>query len=264
MNRIMAAVCVLAGLATVAAQAEPMRTILTRENMLPAKGQFEAGLFLGYSEVEDERDLSLDNQDIWDTVPYARYGVTKDFALGLKVPWVNVNSQNDGPDETGLGDLSLSAELRGFEDALGYPFVLPYVDLSLPTGDEDKGLGYGDPVFTFGTAVGTIVDDLWHFTADAGYDIRSEDDNTFHLGGSVVYDVSRVGCLPHHKGFSLLAETIWTEALNDTAEDQMWVIGGMIYKPTPAWMVGVYGGTEVAGGGDNNVLAGLKLAYSFE
>lgn len=256
MKRMMSAVCVLAGLAAVAAQAEPYDTILTRENAMPGKGQFEAGLVLGYEEMSDERADGFNNKDIWSTVPYARFGATKDLALALEVPYLNVNSQGEGADENGLGDVVLSAELLGFEDTLGYPYILPYVDLSLPTGDEDKGMGEGDPVFTFGAAIGTTVDDDWHFAVDAGYDIRSENDNTFHIGGSLIWDLD--------KQFSLIGETLWMESLNEAQDDRMVALGGFIYKPADTWMLGVYGGTEVAGGGDDDVLAAVKIAHTFE
>jgi len=133
--------------------------------------------------------------------------------------------------------------------------VMPYVRIALPTGDDDKGLGAGETQVRFGASVGTTVDDNWDFIADIGYVGRSETDNSLRLGGAIVYNFS--------KKFSLHAEGIYDIADDDELEDIGVILGGMIYRPTEFWMVGLYGGVET-GDVDDNMVAGAKLSYFWE
>jgi hypothetical protein len=242
----------LAVAGSVAATAEPMRTLLVQENKVPNDGKFEVGGLFLYQEITDDTSL-LSDASYTEFGPYARYGVTKDFSLNLAIPFAR-SDLADG-DNFGVGDLELGADLVGFEDALGYPYVMPYVRLALPTGDDEEGLGAGETQFRFGVSIGTTVDDNWDFVADLGYVGRSETDNSLRLGGAIAYSFS--------KKFSVHLEGIYDIPDDDEVDELGVILGGMIYRPAELWMIGIYGGVET-GDVDENVVVAAKLAYFWE
>ncbi len=246
-----AVVAVVVG-GVVAASAEPMRTLVVKEDMTPNKGHWEFGGTFGYQEITDPNS-ELSDASYSELALYARYGLTKDFSFNVEVPIAN--SDFDGGSSFGLGDLVLGADLVGFEDTLGYPYVMPYVRLALPTGDEDEALGAGETQVKFGAAIGTTVDDDWDFILDVGFMGRSETENSFVIGGAVVYKFS--------EKFSMHVEGQLDIPRGDEFEDVGTLLGGMVYRPAEGWLVGLYGGVE-SGDIDDNVIGAAKLAYAFE
>ncbi len=252
MNRIwLGAMSVAVGCAMTAA-AEPARTLLVNENKTPDKGKLEVGGIVSYQEITDN-DSMIADASYSDIAPYARYGITKDFSLNAELPFARSDMGND--DAIGLGDLVLGADLVGFEDALGYPYVMPYLRLALPTGDDSDGLGAGETRVKLGASIGTTVDDDWDFVADVGFIGRSETDNSFAIGAAVVYNFT--------KQFSLHAEGRFEVASEDDMDDIGTILGGMVYRPADGWMIGLYGGME-SGDIDDNVIGAAKLAYAWE
>lgn len=252
MKRFWPAVVAVAVGGVVAASAEPMRTLLVKEDMTPNRGRMELGGTFRYLEITDPNSMFAD-ASYSELALYARYGLTKDFSLNIEAP-VAI-SDFDGGTSFGLGDLVLGADLVGFEDTLGYPYVMPYVRLSLPTGDEDEALGAGETQVKFGAAIGTTVDDNWDFILDVGFLGRSETDNSIVIGGAVVYSFS--------EKFSLHVEGQIDMPRADEFDDVRTFLGGMVYRPAEGWMVGLYGGVE-SGDIDDNVIGAVKVAYAFE
>lgn len=205
------------------------RTLLTRENMFPKLGQLEAGSYFEHDEqVDNERDsLGV----------YGRYGLWENVTFEAGVPVVNSDFNEE--DNTGLGDVDLKLDLLAFQDIFRYPFIIPHVDVSLPTGDEDDGLGTGESVITFGVSVGTVVYDQLTYVIDASYafngkTIGDESENLFMLSGSIVWDIS--------DRFAVLTEGRVFEE-NDFDEMPYQLQGGMVYRLTENVQLGGYGGT---------------------
>jgi len=252
MRRLWMGAMALAVAGSVAATAEPMRTLFVQEDKVPEPGALEfGGLFL-YQEITDDAS-HLSEASYTEFGPYARYGLTKDFSLNLAVPFVRSAMANG--DNVGIGDLELGADLVGYENAIGYPYVMPYARIALPTGDDAKGLGTGETQARFGVSIGTTVDDDWDFIADLGYVGRSETANSLRLGGAIVYSFS--------KKFSVHLEGIYDIADDEELEDIGVIMGGMVYRPAEFWMIGLYGGVET-GAVDENVVVAAKLARFWE
>ena len=135
-------------LATQLAHAEAQRALLTHENRFPEVGSAEIGSYFEY--------LDLNNGDQSDIRPYGRYTVVNNLTLNASVPYAWLNPDN-GSNENGVGDADVGLELLAYQDIFEYPWVIPHVDTAFSTGDQNKGLGSGETVTTFGVSVGTTV-----------------------------------------------------------------------------------------------------------
>ena len=234
----------------VSAAAQPMRTLLVRENRLPDPGDFEVGLIGSYEDIDYTfHGFTLFSAEIIAFEPYARYGLTPNTSLQLTVPMLQVNPEW-GSSESGVGDVRLGGELRIYEDIFGHPWVIPYAEVSFPTGSESKGLGAGDMGLDIGVATGALMYDYLSVILDVGYEIIRDSDNRFSVGGGLVWDVSRK--------FSMVGELRWYEGVNGGG-DAMRYLGGMIYRPLPNWMVGLYGG--VHSNDEESTMGMVKVSY---
>jgi hypothetical protein len=249
-----------AALVAVSVGAEPMRTFLVKENKLPDKGQLETGGYFMYREYKAYDDYY--------EVPYLRYGALDKLALTAELP-IRQHQPNVGESHWGLGDVGFGAELRAYEDIFRYPWIIPYADISFPSGNENKGLGAGQTVTTFGMAVGTQVEDLFymgnilHFIVDGAYTIGSKDrnykDNVASLGGGIIWDIS--------PEFALMGEVRATnqeakdEYADDSGDNPVYYMGGASYKATEQLVFSVHGGAVNTGAEDMNIIA--KASYTF-
>lgn len=208
----------------------PMRTTLTRENKFPDTGQAEVG---GFFEHEEVGDLDRNSFGI-----YARAGLSEFVTVGAKVPFVD--SDLDGDSNSGIGDVELSLDLLAYQDIFQYPFVIPHIDVTLPTGDEDEGLGSGETITTIGLSIGTKVYDALTYVIDFAYafdggNVNADDDNIFMISGSLVWDIS--------DRLAVLAEgRVYEENKYDNTPYK--AKGGMIYRFTRDVQLGVYGGVS--------------------
>lgn len=239
------------GLTVLAASAETPRPYITKENRLPEVRQLELGLSTDFRETEisDTEDLST-----WTFTPAARYGLAPELAVTLEVPGVR-REIGDDDTENGLGDIQLGLEFLAWEDIFHYPYILPYLEVGLPTGDEDKGLGNGDATANIGLAFGTTVYETLSYALDLGYRFLQDEGNVFAARGALIYDLS--------KQTSVLVEGEFEEAHNGEEDDRVLVLGGLTYKPAPKWFLGLYGGARLDGEEDDPVVA-AKLMYTFK
>ncbi len=244
----MAVIAVL-GLA-ISASAQPMRTLLVRENLLPDPGDVELGLIGSYEDIDYTfHGFTLYSTEVIAFEPYARYGLTKNTSLQLTVPMLHINPEW-GSSESGLGDVRLGGELRVYEDIFGHPWVIPYAEVSFPTGNEDRGLGSGDMGIDIGIATGALMYDYLSVILDGRYEVIRDSDNRFSVGTGLVWDVSRK--------FSMVGELRWSEGVNG-GDDSLRYLGGMIYRPLPSWMVGLYGG--VHSNAAESTMGMVKVSY---
>jgi len=236
------------------ATAEDNRPLLVKENRFPDARELETGAtFLFVELVDNDEAFGSSDTNQWTAAPYLRYGLTKNLAVYGLIPFNNVEP-DEGDGESGLGDIAVGFELKAYEDLFGFPWVVPHIELSLDTGDEDKGLGRGENAVTLGVSVGSKAWDVCSFILDGSYQVFEDSDNIGSVSGAIVWDVS--------EQFALLVEARLTDEENedDGSENPMLFLGGFSYRPNEDLAF-----TAEAGGGKNtreDVLFSLKLAYT--
>jgi hypothetical protein len=182
-----------------------------------------------------------------------RFGAARNLSVGLAVPYGFMDSEA-GDSESGLGDITLNAELRAYEDVVGYPYVMPHANVALGTGDEEQGLGTGETLTTLGRAAGTTTYEIFHWVADARYTFHEEGENVASLSAAFIWDLGDAFAV-HVEG------RVTDEERGEGQEHPGLVVGGMSYEATENLTFMAYGG-----GGKNteqDVIAAFKAAYSF-
>ncbi len=239
--------------ATAGAQAPPHfdarlraeRTLEVREHSALERGRWEVGVVAAY----EDQDAAA--AELFTVTPYARHGLTRNLRVRLDVP-VAYRDREIGGEVAGPGDLRLGAELLVHEDSFRFPYVLPYLSVSFPTGSSGDGLGLGDAATDLGIALGTTRWRDWHFRLDARYALRFGDlDNIASVGGALIWDVN--------PQFAVLAEGRISQGdVDDTGTPKV-ALGGMVYRPSPRWSLSVHGGMEFDG--TREALAAVRVAY---
>jgi hypothetical protein len=229
-----------------------MRTTLTRENKYPDRYSGEVSAFFDHAEY---LNLEQDRYGIG-----GRYGVLENMTVGAEIPFVD--SEFYGESESGLGDVVLSLDLLAYQDIFRYPFVIPHVDVALPTGDEDKGLGAGDAVINFGISVGTKVYDALTYVIDfsyayngAGYFVTDLDENIYMISGSLVWDIS--------DRLAFLVEGRLYEKLDMMMDNPFEAKGGMAYRFGRQSQLALYGGVVDGGMGEDFDQASVQFTLGF-
>lgn len=237
------------GMATLAV-AEPQRAALTTENKFPELRQLEAGYDFVSTDFEAARYLTHEL--------VLRYGLIENLTTRVQVPF-NTIDPDFGDKEQGIGDVRLGFDLLAYEDVFSFPYAIPHVEVSFPTGDEDEGLGTGENMVKFGLAVGTVTHEVLHWVADASYTINSdskvaEESDVFELALSIIWDVS--------DRFAVSAEGIVQDAEN--AEDNPILLGaGLSYKWTPSFQTRFFMGGWNNGANGEDTTLNVNAAYTF-
>ncbi len=251
------------------AQSESMRPLYVRENRFPETGKFEVGSFFGYAQY-DEYFISQVDPDAYKNVyvnknadpklksttvaPYAKYGLLKNLTVYSKVPFSFNKSDAKDKNTTGFNDIAVGAELLAYEYTYTYPWVIPYAEVTFPSGDDKEYMGNGEMDGIFGIAVGTTTFDKYTWILDGRYDSNVCDDGRFEGAAAFIWDLS--------PQFSAMAEAKVTEkAQGSTKDTPAYFNGGICYRPVENLSVNIYGGTSV--NADENGHGGLKVAYSF-
>ncbi len=254
MTRRLIAAFVLSLVAVALAQAEPIRTLLTKENRMPGKFKWEAGLVGQYIEIDKDSTRFFGQGENYGVAPYGRFGLMDNLAATLAVPFA-WRSPDFGDSEQGLGDVTAGLELVGYQHIFGYPWVMPHAEVSFDTGDEEKGLGAGETFPTLGIAVGTTTFDVYHWVLDGTYVLHDKTDDYGAIAGSFIWDLS--------DQFSLLAEIRVEDRKLDGKDSSrpIYYQGGFFWKPTDALGIGLYGAK--ADNTDQDTIVSTKIAYSF-
>jgi hypothetical protein len=251
------------------AQSESMRPLFTRENRFPETGKAEVGTFVNYEQY-DEYFLSqiapkayqgtyVDknaNPKLKSTTiePYAKYGLFDNLAVYTEVPYSFDKSDAKQQNYSGFNDITIGAELLAYEYTYKYPWVIPYAEVTLPSGDEKEYMGTGKTDAIFGVAVGTTTFDKYTWVLDGRYDTNVGDDGRFEGAASFIWELSAQ--------FSVLAEAKVTEKAQGSTENvPVYFNAGMCYKPAENLSVNLYAGTSA--NAEENGHGTLKVAYSF-
>lgn len=232
----------------------PMRTDLTRENRLPDVREIEASVYGRYQELTDNVQDYTDNDVALGTAELRlKYGVNRDFALIGALP--GVTSEVGSADaEAGLGDIRLGFELRAFEEPYDAPYVMPYFEVALPTGDDAKGLGTGEVTGIGGLAFGTEVWEFVRMGADVG-GIFNSDNSSLRVGGHIIWELS--------PKFSMLSEIVFQDMPGESNRNELLITGGMAYRPHDLWQISLNGGIT-ADGDDQDTTVSLRITRTFD
>lgn len=249
------------------AQSESIRPLFCKENRMPELYAFEVDLLGSYAQYDESMNVSgLDlKRTDFTLTPGVRFGAYENLTLYSKIPIGKIRSDVDG-DFTHFKDMTIGAELLAYEYTYKYPWVIPYVEVTLPTGNENDytvikktdslfGYGLGKVDAIFGIAVGTIVNDEYHYILDGRYDANADENGLFSGAACFIWDLS--------DQFSFLAEAkISQEPKNNVYSGvPAYFNGGLSYTPFEGLRCTAYGGTTVNTAEEGH--GAFKIAYIF-
>ncbi len=120
----------------------------------------------------DSEDGTTTNILVFPTIPVLTRGITDTVDLALGVSFQHRETKQDGvtTTERGISDVSIQLKWRFYEKD-GWSFAVK-PGVTLPSGDEDKGLGNGKASYS---AFSIVTKDMapWAFHFNVGY-IRNE------------------------------------------------------------------------------------------
>src|SRR3990172_3937253 len=258
-KRILAAVVTVGFIVSVmmAGTAFAAHPLITDDTGTQGKGKilFEFIGEYGHDKEDGETTKSLEIP----TVPFFSYGVTDAIDLVLGLPYQRIETETAGATTRvkGISDASVEVKWRFYEkDGLSFA-VKP--GISLPTGDEEKGLGSGKVSYsTFLITTKEVAP--WAFHFNVGY-VRNEyklqaDEEANRKD---IWHVSLASQVEVVKDLDLVANIRMERNLDKTSDTHpAFILGGLIYSVSENLDIdlGVKGGlnkTET----DYSVLAGI-------
>jgi hypothetical protein len=130
--------------------------------------QFE---FIGEYGKDTEEGITQKGLEL-PTIPVLSYGVSDTIDVVFGLPYVSVRTEEDGAESALRGISDASIEVKAlFYDKDGLSVALK-PGISLPTGDEEKGLGNGKPSYSM-FFITTKEAEPWAFHFNVGY-VRNE------------------------------------------------------------------------------------------
>ena len=187
--------------------------VFTETGYILSDGQISlGGSYLSYI-WPDEEDISFVGDRVSrstsTTLLSGAYGIQDLLELRLDLPFLESSAEYTDPsgatfemwDESGLGDLGLSGKIQVSKEEESRPAVALLAGITLPTGDEDKGLGAGSSRITLKGAISK------HFSkasvhGDIGFVLMDEE----NLENIFSYDLAGVLLLGKGDRFSLSGE----------------------------------------------------------
>ncbi|MEI7437020.1 MAG: transporter [bacterium] len=146
----------LLGLFAMTASAEWERTISAWDTRLPAQGKLQVSFWGNYVTWND---VGADANQLDGSI-YANYGIVDNWSVCI-APSVTGWNVDGGKSEAGISDTALMTTYRFMDEADAGVDVAVMGRVSLPTGNEDLGLGSGnaDPGVTVMASkdLGTII-----------------------------------------------------------------------------------------------------------
>jgi len=241
------------------AMADPIRPLFSKENRMPGFHKFEVGSMFSYKEFDESSTFPGSDRKRFESniAPYVRFGLLEYLTLYSKCPVGFIDSDAIGK-HNGLRDVSAGLELRAYEYTYTYPYVIPYMEVSFPTGDEDNDLGAGEYLGTFGTAIGTTVYDCLHYVLDGQYkylkNSNEKSEGIFSAAISIIWSIS--------DKFAVLGEAkISEEPTGSNQGTPAYFNGGMCFEASEFLHIYWYGGT--AANTDEKGSGTIKVALTF-
>ena len=228
--------------------------LITDDTGTQGKGKFQVEL--NYEFDHEDTDGVEESVHQMDTI--LSYGIidTVDLVVGLPYQFITTKEGGDKTREDGISDMSIEVKWRFFEME-GLSLALK-PGLSIPTGDDEEGLGAGKVGGSF-HFIATQELDPWTFHFNAGYG-RNEtetDDETdiWHFSLATELQVC---------SWVKAVANIGAERNTDKADDTpaAFILGGLIFPVTENLDLdlGIKGGlTEPES--DYGLLAGLAFRF---
>lgn len=224
--------CILLGALLLSQPLFALHPLETEEAGTRGAGRFQLEIYGEF--VEEEKDDF--RETAVEAVAVLSYGVADNVDLVAELPWNRYEVEGNGEasgEEDGPGDLSLGVKWRFLDyEERGLSVALK-PEVSLPTGDDAKGLGNGE--VSGGTALLVSKEGvLGRLHLNVGY-TRNEygeeaDDRLLHndiwhasFAGeiNVTADITAVGNIG-----------VETNPEKEVEEDPVFLIGGLIYSAT--------------------------------
>jgi hypothetical protein len=205
--------------------------LITDDTGTQGKGKAQLE-FVGEYGVDKEEGVTEKSYEV-PTTPFLSYGITDEMDIVFGLPHASVSVEDGGTTTAvrGVTDMSIELKARFYENN-GLSFALK-PGVSLPTGDEDKGLGNGK--VSYGAFfISTKEMEPWAFHFNLGY-LR----NVYKLQADKEAnrkDIWRVSLAAQVKVVQDLAvaANIGRETNSDKTSntDPAFILGGVIYSIT--------------------------------
>jgi len=216
-----------------------------------------------YGETEDTSILF---------VPVTAKLMTGPWTLKAMVPWVQIDGPGsliaDGEvigtglpaEESGMGDVVVSASYLFYPSTKGNPFFELTGKVKLGTADEEKGLGSGETDYTAQIDVYQPVGDGGTLFLTAGYRWRGSPD-AFELNDGMIGSVGASFKLSDATSAGLVFD--YREAATDTGDDPMQITPFISWKSANDWGVQLYGSVGLSDGSPDTGV-GIQLKRTFK
>lgn len=235
-----------------AVQAGPFRTLFLTDDQIVDLGGMEIGL-----QIETGDSLRAGDLDMVSAVPYVRVGLFEKMSAYVRVPYSMVSSDISGiEDQSGLGDVAVGVHLLADDGSENNCSIMTTIEVAVPTGDKDKGLGSGDFGWLLGLALGIDLEQDTSVIFSGSYNVVPEGEDVLAYGVGVVYEVS--------PRLWITVEAEGTDQDFDGESPAVFSLG-MSYKgfcDVKGLMLAMGGGTGLTDASPSGVGA-LKLAYEF-
>jgi hypothetical protein len=202
--------------------------LITDDTGTQGKGKTQLE-FIGEYGIEREEGVTEKGLEV-PTVPFLSHGITDTIDLVCGFSYVSVEVEDAGTITALRGATDMSIELKArFYEKNGLSFAVK-PGVSLPTGDEEKGLGNGKTSYS-AFFMTTKEAEPWAFHFNVGY-IRNEyklqtDDESNRKD---IWHVSLASQIEVMKNFNLVAN-FGTERNSDVTSDvnPAFILGGLVY-----------------------------------
>lgn len=238
--------------------------LITDDTGTQGKGKFQLELNGEVSFDEETSDGVAVEETASELAAVGSYGITEEIDIVVGMPYQWTKAEGAGSevfDETGVSDMSIELKWR-FYDNDGLSLAMKPA-VSLPTGDEQKGLGNGRASYGV-TFITTKSSGPWEFHFNLGYarnEYELEEDEAANRKD--VWHVSFAPALEVADGLTAVAN-IGIERSPDKTSDThpAFVLGGLIYAVSENLDIdaGIKAGLNKPEA-DTTILAGMALRF---
>lgn len=238
--------------------------LITDDTGTQGKGKFQLEVNGEFNHDRETEEGITTKETRGEVVTALSYGITDniDVVLGTPYQWFKIKEDGEVTSkENGISDISLELKWRFFEKD-GLSFALK-PGITLPTGDEEKGLGNGRASYGL-IFITTKEMDPWAFHLNLGYthnEYKLQEDKDANRRN--IWQVSLASEVEVVKNLKAVAN-IGMERNPDKSSNThpAFILGGVIYSITENFDVdlGVKGGLNKPET-DLTILAGIAMRF---
>lgn len=215
MRTILSAIAITAVIMTIAPPVWAGRPLTTEDPGTISQGNFEIEIGNDFSETADGVTSFGHNYNVG-------FGILDNLEFDVNVPVIFYQEVPGQDAVTGLGDTGLLLKWRFLEEKGFRPALGTYGTVSLPSGNDNEGLGTGTVDFGLFTFVGK---NIWKFLVEAnlGWSFLDNTDDLFFYSAGLEY-------YPHDK-WSIVFEYVGqTDFKASTVNDISDITIGLTYS----------------------------------